>query len=40
MAHEQVSIEQGHTGATGHPLDLEEMSGVEGEVVVGKDKFC
>ena len=39
MAHQQVSIGEGHTGAHGRPMDPEEMSGVEGEVVVGKDKF-
>ena len=40
MAHEQVGIGGGHTGAHGHTFDLEGMSGVEGEIVVGKDKFC
>ena len=40
MAHEQVSIGGGNTGAHGRPLDLEEMSEVEGEVDVGKDKLC
>ena len=38
MAHEQFSI-GGHTGAHGHAFDLEEMTGVEGEIVVGKDKL-
>ena len=33
MAHEQVGIGGGHT------FDLEEMLGVEGVIVVGKDKF-
>ena len=28
-----------YIGAHGHPLDLEEMSGVKGEVVEGKDKL-
>ena len=37
MAHGQVGIVGGHTGAHGHTFDLEEMSGVEGEIVVGKD---
>ena len=40
MAHEQVGIGGGHTGAHGCTFDLEEMSGVEGEIVVGKDKLC
>ena len=40
MVHEQVSIGGGNTGAHGRPLDLEEMSEVEGEVDVGKDKLC
>ena len=31
VAHEQVSIGGGHTGAH----DLEKMTGVEGEIVVG-----
>ena len=39
MAHEQVSIVGGHTGAHGCPLNLEEMLGIEGEAVVGKDKL-
>ena len=40
MAHEQVSIGGGHTGAHGRTFDLEELSGGEGEIVVGKDKLC
>ena len=40
MANEQVGIGWGHTGAHGRTFDLEEMSGVEGEIVVDKDKFC
>ena len=40
MAHEQVGIGGGHTGVHGRAFDLEEMMGVEGEVVVGKDKLC
>ena len=40
MAHEQVGIGGGHTGAHGRTFDLEEISGVEGEIVVGKYKFC
>ena len=40
VAHGQVSIGGGHMGAHGHAFDLEEMTGVEGEVVVGKDKLC
>ena len=40
MADELVGIRGGHTGAHDCSFDLEEMSGVEGEVVVGKDKFC
>ena len=39
MSHEQVGIGGGHTGAHGRTFDLEEMSGVEGEVVVGKETF-
>ena len=39
MAHEQVGIGGGHTGDHGRTFDLEEMAGVEGEIVVGKDKF-
>ena len=39
MAHEQVNLGGDDTDAHGRPLDLEEMLGVEGEVVVGKDKF-
>ena len=27
-------------GAHGRTFDLEELSGVEGEIVVGKDKLC
>ena len=34
MGHEQVGI------GGGRSFDLEEMSGVEGEVVVGKAKLC
>ena len=34
MAHEQVSK------GGNHAFDLEEVMGVEGEVVVGKDKLC
>jgi len=33
--HEQVGIGRGHTGAHGGSLNLEEMFGVEGEMVVG-----
>ena len=40
VAHEQFSIGGGHTGAHGCTFGLEEMPGVEGEVVVGKDKLC
>ena len=40
MAHEQVSIGGGHTGACGHAFGLEEVTGVEGEIVVSKDKLC
>ena len=40
MAHEQVGIGEGHTGAHGHTFNLEEMSGDEGEIVVFKDTFC
>ena len=39
MAHEQVGIGGGHTGAHGHTFDLEEMSGVGGGIVVGKYRF-
>ena len=40
VAHEQVGIGEGHAGAHGRAFDLEEISGVEGEIVVGKDKLC
>ena len=40
VVHEQVSIGGGHTGAHDHIFVLEEMSGVEGEIVVGRDKLC
>ena len=40
VAHEQVSIGGGHMGAHGYASDPEEMTGVEGEVIVGKDKLC
>ena len=33
--HEQVGIGRGHTGSHGGTLNLEEMFGVEGEMVVG-----
>ena len=33
--HEQVGIRRGHTGAHGGSLNLEEMFGVDGEMVVG-----
>ena len=36
---EPFSIGRGDTGAHGHAFDLEEVTGVEGEVV-GKDKLC
>ena len=39
MAHEQISIGGGYTGAHGRAFDLEVMMGVEGEVVVGEDKW-
>ena len=39
MAHNQVGIGGGHTGAHGCAFDLEEMTGVKGEAVVGKDKL-
>ena len=39
MAHEQLGIGGGHTGAHGCAFDLEVMTGVEGEVVVGEDKL-
>ena len=39
MVHEQAGIGRGHAGAHGHTFDPEEMSGVEGEVIVGKDKL-
>ena len=39
MVHEQVSIGGGHMGAHGCAFDLEEVTGVEGEVV-GKDILC
>ena len=39
MAHEQIGIGGGHTGAHGHPFNLEVMMGVEGEVVMGEDKL-
>ena len=37
MAHEQVSLRGDHMGAHGRAFDLEEVMGVEGEVVVGED---
>jgi hypothetical protein len=37
--HEQVGIGRGHTGAHGGSLNLEVMSGVKGEMVVGEDKL-
>ena len=37
--HEQVGIGRGHTGAHGGSLNLEIMSGVKGEMVVGEDKL-
>ena len=40
MVHEQVGIGGSHTGTHGRTLDLEEMSVVEGEIVMGKDKLC
>ena len=40
VTREQVSIGGSHMGAHGHAFDLEKMMGVEGEVVVGKDKLC
>ena len=39
MAHEQVGIGRSHTGAHGCAFDLEEMLGIEGEIVMGKDKL-
>ena len=39
VAHEQIGIGGGHTGAHGRVFDLEVMMGVEGEVVVGEDKL-
>ena len=38
-SHEQVGIGRGHTGAHGGFLNLEVMSGVKGEMVVGQDKL-
>jgi hypothetical protein len=38
-SHEQVGIGRGHTGAHGGFLNLEVMSGVKGEMVVGEDKL-
>ena len=40
MAYEQVSIREGHMGVRGCAFDLEEVTGVEGEVVMGKDNLC
>ena len=37
--HEQVGIGMGHTCAHGGSLNLEVMSGVKGEMVVGEDKL-
>ena len=37
--HEQVGIGRGHTGAHGSSLNLEVMSGIKGEMVVGEDKL-
>ena len=37
--HEQVGVGRGHTGAHGSSLNLEVMSGVKGEMVVGEDKL-
>ena len=39
MAHEQISIGWGHTGAHGRAFDLEVMMGVEGEAVMREDKL-
>ena len=39
MAHEQIGIGGGHTGAHGFAFDLEVMMVVEGEVFVGDDKL-
>ena len=33
--HEQVGIGRGHMGAHGSSLDLEVMSGIKGEMIVG-----
>ena len=38
MAHEQIDIGRGHTGAHGCAFDLEVMMEVEGEVV-GEDEL-
>ena len=38
-SHEQVGIGRGHTCAHGSSLNLEVMSGVKGEMVVGEDKL-
>ena len=40
VAHEQIGIGRGHTVAHGRAFDLEVMMGVEGEVVMDKDKLC
>ena len=40
VAYEKISIGVGHMGARGHAFDLEEVTGVEGEVTLGKDKLC
>ena len=37
--HEQVGIGRGHTGAHVGSLNLEVVSGIKGEMVVGEDKL-
>ena len=37
MAHENVGIGGGHVGAHGRAFDLQEMTGVDGEIGMGKE---
>ena len=39
VAHEQVGIGRGHMGAHVRALELEEIMGIEGKIVVGEDKM-
>ena len=39
VAYEQVGIGRGHMGAHVRALELEEIMGIEGKIVVGEDKM-